>query len=130
MAVLQGARLRTSTVPAARSSVERRSVARPRAASVATTTLGSGHRVRPMGLLMAAIVITTMLGMVYLTQTLGANASTSAVGRLEAEREDVRTVAERQDLRILRYSTDDTIKPEARQLGLRELPRPIVLEAP
>ena len=127
MAVLQGTRLRTGAVPSARPTVARPHVA-PAVAPKATSALGS--RVRPIGLLMAGIVIATMLGMVYLTQTLGANAATSSVLYLEDKREEYRQEAGRQSYRILQHATDDHVRAAARRLGLKDLGEAVVLAAP
>ena len=83
-----------------------------------------------MGLLMAGIVIATMLGMVYLTQTLGANAATSNVVYLEDKREEYRQEAGRQAYRIMKHATDDHVRTEARRLGLKDLGEAVVLVAP
>ena len=85
MAVYQGTRLRTSAHPAAGTSARR-------SRSAAPATVSPVPRVRPMGLLMAAIVAATMLGLVYLTQTLGTNATSTEVYQLETERNELITV--------------------------------------
>ena len=69
MAVYQGVRLRTSALPPATP------LPRARAGRATTATTTTAPRLRPVGLLMAGILGATMLGLVYLTQTLGANAT-------------------------------------------------------
>ncbi len=80
MAVYQGVRLRTSALPPATP------LPRTRAARATTATSTTTPRLRPVGLLMAGILASTMLGLVYLTQTLGANATSEVIGGLRTSR--------------------------------------------
>lgn len=123
MAVYQGARLRTDGLPAAATST-------PRSRAVAAPPAGGAARVRPMGLLMAVIVAATMLGLVYLTQTLGTNATTTEIGLLEIERNDLITDTKRLQIRILKATEADVIIPKAQKQKLKKLGGITVLPAP
>ncbi len=129
MAVFQGARLPTTALPAARPVARPRlvSAAIPRPAQPAVRTT---PRVRPAGLLMAGILAATMLGLVYLTQTLGANATSSEIRSLDSQREDMRREITRQALHVKDVTKADAIIGNARQLGLQELDDKLVLTAP
>jgi len=83
-----------------------------------------------MGLVMAAIVAATLLGLVYLTQTLGSNATTSEIGLLEAQRADLHKEVRRHQTLVLRKADEDAIRAQARRLKLKPLDDAIVLTAP
>ncbi len=122
MAVYQGTRLRTTALPA-------ESVGRSQRASV-TESVSASPRVRPVGLLMAAIVSVTLLGMVYLTPTLGTNAASTEIGRLEVRHEQLVTDITRNEIAALELTLAETIVPKAKKQELKKLPPPVVLEAP
>ena len=83
-----------------------------------------------MGLLMAAIVAGTVLGMVYLTQTLGTNAASTEVYRLEAARNELITEIRRHQVVALELTQAETIVPRAQRQKLKRLDEPIILPAP
>lgn len=123
MAVYQGARLRTDVVPGADSSAR---TARPSSPA----TGGSAPRVRPMGLLMAAIVGSTIVGMVYLTQTLGTNAASTEIDLLELQRNQLIQEIKRHEIVALDMTQAEVIVPLARDQKLKRLGEPVVLPAP
>ena len=123
MAVYQGARLRTNAPAAAGAS------ARPPRA-LAPATVGSAPRVRPVGLLMAAIVAGTIVGMVYLTQTLGTNAASTEIDRLEVQRNELITEIKRHEIVALDMTQAEVVEPKARDQKLKRLGDPVVLPAP
>ena len=123
MAVYQGTRLRTSAHPAAGTSARR-------SRSAAPATVSPVPRVRPMGLLMAAIVAATMLGLVYLTQTLGTNATSTEIYRLETERNELITDIKRKQVWALEMVQAEAVLPKASKQKLKWLGEPIVLPAP
>ena len=88
------------------------------------------QRVRPTGLLMAAIVAATMLGLVYLTQTLGSHATTAEIAGLEAERSKLQTQITQGSLIVMEASEEDKVRAEAGKLKLRKLGAPLVLRVP
>ncbi len=122
MAVFQGARLRTGALPTAAV------VARPRAA--APSTIRANRRARPMGRIMAGIVIATMLGLVYLTQTLGSNATSSEIRSLDHQRGKLTRELHRQAIQVEVLTLADVITKRAGKQGLRKLDGPVVLPAP
>ena len=83
-----------------------------------------------MGLLMAAIVAATMIGMVYLTQTLGTNATSYEIHRLEGKRDELIRDIKRHEIGALEMTQAETIEPLARKQGLKRLGEPVVLPAP
>jgi len=123
MAVFQGTRLRTDALPAAETSARR-------ARAVSPATVSAAPRVRPMGLLMGAIVAATMLGLVYLTQTLGTNATSYEIFLLEGQHSKLNTDIKRQEWVALEQTQPEVILPKARDLKLKWLGEPIVLPAP
>lgn len=83
-----------------------------------------------MGLLLAGIVAATMLGLAYLTQTLGANATTSEIGDMEAARSKIYTQITRDRLEIENWTERDAVVPMASEHKLKDLGSPVVLTAP
>lgn len=123
MAVYQGARLRGNPLAA--------SAARATSAERAAPKVPGGQgRVRPTGLLIATIVAATILGLVYLTQTLGSNATTSEVAALEAKQVELRTTITRQALWVMGETEDEAVRARAKPLKLTKLGQPLVLRAP
>ena len=123
MAIYHGARVRTTALPPA-------DVVRARPRVSAPASVQGARRVRPAGLLMAAIVAATMLGLVYLTQTLGSNATNYEIGRLEAHRAELTKELRRQVVVAQDLIDNELIATKARARGLRKLGDAIVLSAP
>jgi len=130
MAVFQGARLRSVALPPGR--VERRSTgAAPRATGAAPrATERSSRRIRPTGLLMAAILTATLLGLVYLTQTLASNATSLEIRTLASEAQELQSQLLNQRSKIETEANPDAVVRAAKQLGLRQLEAAVLLEAP
>ena len=123
MALYEGARVRGSGL-----SVRRVDAVAGRAAVPEST--GPRQRVRPTGLLMAAIVATTMLGLVYLTQTLGTSATSEEIWKLEGDRAELQGDIASGALLVLEASEAESVRPAARKLKLKPLGEPLVLRAP
>jgi len=123
MAVYQGVRVRGSAL-----SARRADDVPPRAAVPSSTD--QRQRVRPTGLLMAAIVAATILGLVYLTQTLGSSATSSEIYDLEGQRSELQGDIATGTLLVLEASDRETVRPAARKLKLKPLGAPLVLRAP
>jgi hypothetical protein len=83
-----------------------------------------------MGLLIAAILATTMLGLVYLTQTLGTNATTSEISDLAAKGNELRGFLRTQDWAVSVNTDPQDVAKRARDLKLKSLGEPRVLRAP
>jgi outer membrane murein-binding lipoprotein Lpp len=126
MAVLQGARLRTGALPATRTAPARTAPAR----KPSPAALSAAPRVRPMGLLMAAIVIATMLALAYLTQTLGSNAASTEVRDLQAKQAQMKDEIRRQASHVQIKADAVTVQKEAQRLELKKLPKAVTLDAP
>jgi len=131
MAVLQGAHARPRNLPRARTSPAVRPVV-PAGTSTATSTGGAVARVRPAGLLLAAIMATALFGMVYLTQTLGTNAMSSEAAYLDKDGAKLQTQIKRNYILVDLRVQDDKIRAAARRppLKLKDLAKPLVLPAP
>jgi len=127
MAVFQAARLRSTALPAASARVSTPAV-RPRGS--ATAAVRATHGVRPVGLLLAGILIATMLGLAYLTQTLGTNATSSRVDRLQAEKVKLEATLKNQGFQLAGLTEVDLIKASAQKQGFVSLGKPTVLRAP
>jgi hypothetical protein len=121
MAVIGGTRLRGTALPAADVAVVR---------PAAPTTARSTPRVRPVGLLMAGIAAATMLGLVYLTQTLGSNATSSEIRALEAQRLELADDLSRQAIVSGSYTDPEAVVMAAKRHKLRKLDDMVVLPAP
>jgi hypothetical protein len=83
-----------------------------------------------MGLLMAGIVATTLLGLVYLTQTLGSNATSHEIGALEDQRQELDRKIRIHEVIALELTQAEVIVPAAQKQKLKRLGEPIVLPAP
>jgi hypothetical protein len=121
MAVFQGARIRNVSMPADPAARRVKSV---------PTAARSRSGARPMGLIIAAILATTMLGLVYLTQTLGSNAATSEITQLAAEGNKLRGVWRTQSLYVGLELDATNVAKRARALKLKQLGDPVVLRVP
>jgi hypothetical protein len=125
MAVYQGARLRTESLPA-------REVAGRHPRAAAPRSSGAASRMRPMGLLMAVIVATTVLGLVYLTQTLGSSATSTEIWRLERQAGDLYKDTRTLQIGVMRAAEPDAIisKAKKKTFNLKRLDDLVVLPAP
>jgi hypothetical protein len=83
-----------------------------------------------MGLLIAAILATTMLGLVYLTQTLGSNDNNSEISDLAGTANSLRNSLRNQDLSVAISTDPQDIAKRARGLQLKPLGDTLVLPAP
>jgi hypothetical protein len=123
MAVFQGARLRGGALPGNEVAVRPRSSAPPAAWST--------PRVRPVGLLIALILGSTMLGLVYLTQTLGSNVTVAELDKLAADANKLNNSLKTQALTVELYLKPRDIATRARAQQLRPLREDVlVLPAP
>lgn len=120
MAVYQGARLRATAVPSAEAPAFRRRAARP--------AMTSPPRIRPAASLVATILVATILGLVYLTQTLGANASSVEIASLAAQRESFQRQLLNQRSLIAQQTTDGRIEAWAEANGLVDLGEPVIVD--
>lgn len=130
MAVLQGARLRTGAMPTPGPATRGVQPAGSRARVALPAALPHATRVRPTGLLMAGIVAATLVGMVYLTPTLGSNATDSRIVALEADYDDLQQEISRDAIRIDLFADTEAVKTAARKLGLTRLGGSVVLTVP
>lgn len=83
-----------------------------------------------MGVIMAAVVAATMLGMVYLSQTLGSNAATKEILGLEDKQVTMKQEVSRHAAQVLRKAGSDEVATRALELGLKKLPPVVILDAP
>lgn len=83
-----------------------------------------------MGILIAMILVATMVGLAYLSQTLGTNATTEEINEMTGKANAARKILSRQAL-LIDFDTDpQVIARKAGELRLRSLGDPVVLRAP
>jgi hypothetical protein len=120
MAVFQGARQRTMALPA-------RAVERG-ARDVPASTRSARPRATTM--LLAGVLAATMFGLVYLTQTLGANATSAQIAQLQVSLEKGARKVTSQTTLILTMVDPDDVGRRAKELGLVRLGDTLTLSAP
>jgi len=120
MAVFQGARLRSTALPARAAERNARRIVVP----------ARPGRMRPTSMLMGAILAGTMLGLVYLTQTLGSNATSAQINDLESRRAEVQRRLDNQGVAVGFAADPVEIGPRAKAIGLVKLREPRTLSAP
>jgi hypothetical protein len=113
MAIYQGTRLGSVGFPGAPEAEASSRAVRP---PVAATP-----RIRPAVLLVAIILVGTIVGLAYLTQTLGANASNVELGRLASQRDQSQRQLLTQRSMIAARTTDGEIEERATLSGLVDL---------
>jgi hypothetical protein len=79
---------------------------------------------------MAAIIAATMLGLVYLTQTLGSNAASSEIRGLTFKSERLADQLRNQSLAIEQYSDPEKIIERATEQGLGPIADTVILTVP
>ena len=126
MAAFSGARLRTVALPASSTAASTERRARGGAQPLRRPAV----HLRPTGLLVAAILAATMLGLVYLTQTLGSNATSSEITDLTSRREDLGRQLRNLAVAVETNADAEEVGRRARKLGLVELGDVVVLSAP
>jgi hypothetical protein len=127
MAVFQGARLRTTGLRARSAELPARSAQRNARGVLAPAR---PTRLRATSVLMGVTLAGTMLGLVYLTQTLGANATSAQITELEGLRVDLQRRLDNQGVAV-GFAADPTeIGRRAKALGLVQLRDPRTLSAP
>jgi hypothetical protein len=81
-------------------------------------------------MLMGAILAGTMLGLVYLTQTLGSNATSAQIHELASRRAELQRRLDNQGVAVGFAADPVEIGPRAKALGLVKLREPRMLSAP
>jgi len=125
MAVYQGARPRTITLPGRQRIAEGPALGRRRA----RTAVRSGRGTRRLGTVLTAVVVTFLLAFFWLSQDIRLAASGYDIGKLYAARD--RMDARLQDLTsdLNRLGREPAIRKQAIDAGLGQLGEPIVLPA-
>lgn len=95
-----------------------------------TRRVRSAPRLRPAGLLIGAILAATMLGVLYLTQTLASNATSSQIADLGSRREELVRQLRNQALAVETRADPSEIGRRARGRGLIELEGALILPVP
>jgi len=121
MTVLGGARpmpmapgaVRVAPRVGARPMPARRRLSRPDRAS---------RRAHPVGILLAAVLVTFMLGLIYLAQTIHIAATNYRIEQLAGERDDLHRQVQTVETSVLRWGTEPTVFDRAQRLGLDPLP--------
>lgn len=83
-----------------------------------------------MGVLMAVTLAATMLGLVYLTQTVGSNATSSQIRELRDQRTKLGRILDRQAVGVELRTEADAIIEGAKKQNLQQLGGLVVLRAP
>lgn len=89
----------------------------------------AGRRAHPVGILLAAILVTFLIGLIYLAQTVQLAATNYNVEQLTTQRDDLHRQVQTVETSVLRWGTESTVLERAQQLGLDQLPTRIHLIA-
>jgi len=76
----------------------------------------------PIGLLLAAILISFLVGLIYLAQTIRLAATNYQIDQLIAQRDDLHRQIQTVQTSVLRWGTEPTVLERAQRLGLDPLP--------
>ena len=79
---------------------------------------------------MAGILVSTMLGLAYLTQTLGSSATSSEIRELESSAQELGRRLSVQSVRVAGLTEADAVIASARKQGLHKVDDKIHLRAP
>ena len=82
----------------------------------------AGRRAHPAGVLLAAILVTFMLGLIFLAQTVQLAATNYNIEQLTQQRDDLHRQVQTVETSVLRWGTESTVLERAQQLGLDQLP--------
>lgn len=125
MAVYEGARPRTITLPRVPRSVDAPTLPRRRARAAVRARRGPNR----LALVLGGIVIAFMLAFFSLAQEVRVSATSYDIGRLQLERD--RLEARRQELAsdLSRLGREPAVRKQALDAGLSQLGEPIVLPA-
>jgi ABC-type Fe3+ transport system permease subunit len=113
MAVYQGARMRTVTIPAGA-----RPVAARRAAHIPAR---ARRRLRPVAFVLAGVLFAFLLGLVYLTQTLQAGVTNYQIDNLLNERQQLQRELQSQQGAVAQWGSEPQVVQWAQQQGLNRL---------
>lgn len=106
MTAYQGARPRVAVLPA------RRRLATP---------VRAGRRSHPVGLLLACVLVTFLLGLIYLAQAVQLAATNYEVGQLLAERDDLARQVQTMETTMVRWGAEPLVVEHAQQRGFDPL---------
>ena len=106
MTAYQGARPRTGLLP------RRRRISAP---------VRAGRRAHPVGRMLAAVLMTLLIGLIYLGQTINLAATNYELDRVIAERDDLRRQLQTLETTMLRWGVEPMIVDRAQQAGLNSL---------
>jgi hypothetical protein len=118
MAVTQGARVHATALPARRAALPRGSAHAARIAA---------RRMRPAAMVIGVILAATLLGLVYLTQTLHAAATRVEIERLLERRALLQRELRSQESVVLRWSAQPAVTQWAQNRGLDDLGATLIL---
>lgn len=80
-------------------------------------------------MLLAAILVTFLIGLIYLAQTVQLAATNYNVEQLTMQRDDLHRQVQTVETSVLRWGTESTVLERAQELGLAQLPTRIHLIA-
>lgn len=82
----------------------------------------AGRRTHPIGVLMAAVLVTFLVGLIYLAQTVQLAATNYQIDQAIAQRDDLYRQVQTIETSVLRWGTEPTVLERAQRLGLDQLP--------
>jgi hypothetical protein len=86
-------------------------------------------RAHPARTLIGAVLITFLIGLIYLAQTVHLAAANFEIDQLAAQRDDLYRQVQTVETSVIGYSTEPTVLERAQQLGLDQLPTRVRLSA-
>jgi hypothetical protein len=82
----------------------------------------AGRRAHPVGMLLALILVTFLIGLIYLAQTVQLAATNYNIEQLITQRDDLHRQVQTVETGVLRWGTESTVLERAQLLGLDQLP--------
>lgn len=94
-----------------------------------STPVRAGRRAQPYGALLAVVLVSFLLGLIYIAQTLHVAATNYQIDQLIAERDDLARRVQTLETSVLRWGTEPAVLERAQRLGLDQLATRIRLPA-
>jgi len=125
---LHGGAVRVRTRPAARPAHGARPIAGGERRRVARRDRAN-RRAHPVGMLLAIVLVTFLLGLIYLAQNIRIAAANYEINQSLAQRDDIHRQVQTIETSVLRWGTEQTVIEHAQRLGLDQLPNRVRLVA-
>jgi hypothetical protein len=82
----------------------------------------ANRRAHPVGMLLAVVLVTFLLGLVYLAQNVRIAAANYRIDQALAQRDDLYRQVHTIETSVLRWGTEPVVVERAQELGLDQLP--------